>query len=464
MRKRWLVVGGLVVALAAGVGLLAGCGSAQQQGGEPDPAPTPGPAPSTAAYDGLAVAQPAIPEKPAEDDYDTWMNTLDANPVDFNFTQSLSAFAYRSAAAVLDPTTDAVGANANVNADASVNSAYSPLSLYYALALAGEGAAGTTAEQIAAALGTPANLSTAEQCGNLFRVLATDPQSEVTLANSLWLGKDTPFEQAFIDTAINQFYATPFSAEFGTAATDAAIASWISDNTGGLINPQVQTDASQILSIINAIYFKGSWSDPFDTSATTQEVFHAEQGDVQVDFMTQRLESPQDFRRTDTYLRASRSFGGGASMTFVLPAEGTSAADLMADPAALEEAFTAPSDDLGRITYIMPKATFDSSFDLIPALKRLGVEDAFGDAANFSNLTSTPAFISEVKQESHVTWDEEGAEAGAYTNMGIAKMALPPENVEEVELRLDRPFLFQITSSQGIPLFIGICGDPTKTA
>ena len=151
-------------------------------------------------------------------------------------------------------------------------------------------------------------------------------------------------------------------------------------------------------------------------------------------------------------------------MTFVLPAEGTSAADLMADPAALEEAFTAPSDDLGRITYIMPKATFDSSFDLIPALKRLGVEDAFGDAANFSNLTSTPAFISEVKQESHVTWDEEGAEAGAYTNMGIAKMALPPENVEEVELRLDRPFLFQITSSQGIPLFIGICGDPTKTA
>ena len=31
---------------------------------------------------------------------------------------------------------------------------------------------------------------------------------------------------------------------------------------------------------------------------------------------------------------------------------------------------------------------------------------------------------------------------------------------EEVELRLDRPFLFQITSSQGIPLFMGVCGNP----
>lgn len=149
-------------------------------------------------------------------------------------------------------------------------------------------------------------------------------------------------------------------------------------------------------------------------------------------------------------------------MTFVLPAEGTSAANLMADPAALEEAFTAPSDNLGHITYIVPKASFDSSFDLILALQNLGVRDAFGDAADFSHLTPVPAFISEVKQESHVTWDEEGAEAAAYTSIGIAKMALLPEDVEEVELRLDRPFLFQIATAQGIPLFVGICGDPTQ--
>ena len=52
-----------------------------------------------------------------------------------------------------------------------------------------------------------------------------------------------------------------------------------------------------------------------------------------------------------------------------------------------------------------------------------------------------------VKQESHISWDEEGAEASAYTDMGIsATSAMIPEG-EEVELRLDRPFLFQITSS-----------------
>lgn len=451
MGKRWLIAGGLVAVLAAGAGLLGGCGSAPQQG---DYVPKSAPAPSTAAYDSLAVAQPEIPERLTAEDYDAWFDLRERNPVDADFAQSLSAFAYRSAAAVLDPATGASDAS-------TANSAYSPLSLYYALALAGEGAAGATAEQIDAALGVPANVDAATQCGNLFRTLASDPQSQVTLANSIWLGKDTTFEQAFIDAATGQFYATPFAAQFGTAATDDAIAAWITENTGGLIEPDVQTDASQILSIINAIYFKDSWMDPFDASATQQDVFHAEGGDVEADFMTQRLVDPQDFRRTDTYLRASRAFGSGATMTFVLPAESTCAAELMADPAALEEAFTAPSDSLGRVTYIVPKAAFDSSYDLIPALESLGVRDAFGDAADFSNLTPVPAFISEVKQESHVTWDEEGAEAGAYTSIGIAKSALVPEDVEEVELRLDRPFLFQIATSQGIPLFVGLCGNPT---
>ena len=152
-------------------------------------------------------------------------------------------------------------------------------------------------------------------------------------------------------------------------------------------------------------------------------------------------------------------------MTFVLPAEGVSVGDLLSDEQRLVAAFSmdANKDEYGFITYVVPKATFDTAFDLIPALKRLGVEAAFGDQADFSNLTSTPAYISMVKQESHISWDEEGAEASAYTNIGISEMsAMDPEG-EEVELRLDRPFLFQITSSQGIPLFVGVCGNPAES-
>ena len=221
----------VLVALMAAAALLTACAQDKPNG----------------AAGQFAVASPAIPQKAAEDDPDSWLNTLEENPVDQAFVDSLSAFAYRSSASVL-------GGDANASADAPANRTYSPLSLYYALALANEGAAGATADEIGAALGAPAGVDVAQQCGNLFRTLATDPFSTVDLANSIWMAKDNPFEQSFIDTATAQFYATPFSVEFGTDATDQAIAAWIAENTGGTIEPDVKTDSDLLLSIINTIY------------------------------------------------------------------------------------------------------------------------------------------------------------------------------------------------------------------
>ena len=404
----------------------------------------------------FAVAQPAIPQKASENNPEAWLDALEQNPIDQSFVDSLAAFAYRSTASVLGDGADG----------AKANRMYSPLSLYYALALANEGAAGQTRDEIASVLGAPSTVDVPQQCGNLFRTLATDPFSTVDLANSIWMAKDNPFEQAFIDTAVQQFYATPFSVEFGTDATDQAIAAWIAENTGGTIEPDVKTDSDLLLSIINTIYFKGGWTDTFDTANTAPATFHAASGDVETDFMTQRIDQLANFRRTDDFLRASLGFTGGATMTFVLPSEGVTPADLLADEQRLSAAFEvdANKDEYGFVTYVVPKATFDTTFDLIPALERLGMQTPFSDEADFSKLTSTPAYISMVKQESHVSWDEEGAEASAYTNIGISEMsAMAPEG-EEVELRLDRPFLFQITSSQGIPLFIGVCGNPAETA
>lgn len=400
----------------------------------------------------FAVAQPAIPQKASENNPEAWLDALEQNPIDQSFVDSLAAFAYRSTASVLGDGAD----------DAKANRMYSPLSLYYALALANEGAAGQTRDEIASVLGAPSTVDVPQQCGNLFRVLTTDPFSTVDLANSIWMAKDASFEQSFIDTAIGQFYATPFSVEFGTDAADQAMAAWISENTGGTIDPQVKTESDQLLSIINAVYFKGGWMDTFDAANTAPAVFHAASGDVETQFMTQRIDSLQGFRQTDDFLRARLAFTGGTMMTFVLPAEGVSVDDLLADEQRLAQAFAvdANEDEYGFITYVVPKVAFDTELDLIPALERLGMKTPFGDKADFSNLTATPAFISMVKQESHISWDEEGAEASAYTDMGIsATSAMIPEG-EEVELRLDRPFLFQITSSHGVPLFMGVCGNP----
>lgn len=424
--------------------LLAACssgGNATDQGGSPQ---------SMGSADAYAVALPTFPEAPEEDDGQAWMDTIDENPIDSDFVESLSGFSYETASAVLG--------------DAGENSTYSPISLYYALALATQGAAGQTADEMNAVLGAPDPSAVPSQMGNLYRLFCGDPFSKVELANSIWMREGDRFEQSFIDMATQQFYATPFSVEFGTEQADRAIADWIAANTNGTIEPEVKTREDQLMSIINTVYFKGSWSHQFDAASTKEDTFYAADGDVTAEFMTQRIDKPREYLQTDTYTRASLDFVGGATMSFVLPAEGVSVNDILRDKALLEEAFTALPEDSAYITYTVPKTTFNSSFDLIPPLESLGMKTPFSDGADFSNLTSTPAYISYIKQESYIMWDENGAEASAYTDLGISEMSAAPDFLQEIEFTLDRPFLFQITSSQGVPLFIGVCENPAAGA
>ncbi|MEA5020043.1 MAG: serpin family protein [Gordonibacter sp.] len=428
----------------AGTLALAGCATSTQS--------SPGSQSSISST--YAVAQPVIPEKIAEDNSEAWLKVMDENPLDEAFLSSLSAFSYRTAAAVLSQDTEGAAVQ-----DAK-NATYSPVSLYFALAMATQGASGDTAQQMNALLGAPDAGTVPQECGNLFRVLASDPYTTMQLANSLWMSDRDTFEQGFIDTATQQFYATPFSVSFGTPEADAALADWIALNTNDALKPEIQTSANQLLALINTVYFKNGWASPFDIQNTLDDTFHTTTGDTTASFMTQHFDNPREYEQTALYTRASLDFAGGATMTFVLPAEGTTPANLLANETLLKEAFTSTSSTLARINFTLPKTTFDSSFDLIEPLKQLGMTIPFSDQANFSNLTSTPAFISSVEQESHISWDENGAEASAYTNIGISKMSLMPENVPEVDFKLNRPFLFAITSAQGVPLFIGVCENP----
>ncbi|CAK7034346.1 MAG: hypothetical protein PEGG_01442 [Paraeggerthella hongkongensis] len=403
------------------------------------------------SYDGVAtVLQAALPQKPAADDYEAQSKVLEDNKLDQAFLDNLSTFSYRSAPAVF-----AEASEANEN--------YSPASLYYALAMTQMGAAGSTQDEIAALLGADNVDVTAQQCGNLLRLLAADQYSNVKLANSVWMSPDAEFNQGFVDVMRDQFYASLFQTDFGTPEADKAMGQWVADNTEGTLAPQFKSESQQLISLINTVYFKSEWSRAFDAESVSPETFNAETGKVTADFMVQRLDGPQEIRATDTYTRASLGFADGSQMTFVLPAQGVHARDLLADAAALEEAFTADSTGEAFVTYHVPKFSFDSSYDLVSSLKKLGVNRAFSDQADFSNLTDIPAYVSSVAQEGHIGLDENGVEASAYTKVDIMAMsALPdPAVVGELDFNLDRPFLYEIKSKQGAVLFLGMCGDPS---
>jgi serpin B len=73
-------------------------------------------------------------------------------------------------------------------------------------------------------------------------------------------------------------------------------------------------------------------------------------------------------------------------------------------------------------------------------------------------MVNVQAFISNIQQKAHISIDENGVEASAYTEIAIAGAAMPEGRAEMI---LDRPFIYGIQSRYGDLLFIGVCNNPT---
>ena len=92
----------------------------------------------------------------------------------------------------------------------------------------------------------------------------------------------------------------------------------------------------------------------------------------------------------------------------------------------------------------------------------LGVTDVFDpDVSDFTPMTTdtdVPIYVSEATHAARVKIDEEGVEAAAFTVLDAPTSMAPSD--EEIYFTLDRPFLFAISSQDGLPLFAGVVNRP----
>lgn len=413
----------LLAATCAG-GILAGCtdGSATMQ-----------------AQGVRVLAEPAAIERGEGDE-------ASAPVVDSALVSSLEDFASCTAAGIL------------ADREEGSNAVYAPTSLYYALSLAAAGASGDTRAELYGFLRADDSDEARAACRDLVEALQANEMCEIGMANSVWTAADVAFEKDYLDVVRDDFAASAYEADFGTKEVDAALSAWIADKTKGLLEPRIETDADWIAALVNAMYFKGSWVDAFDSELTVEDAFHAAAGETEAFFMERTAEG--SYLDGEGFTRAKLYFNGGAQMLFVLPDEGAAPADILVDEALLASALFDEDNADAEIAYRIPKFSFGAELQLVETLRSMGLELPFSDQADFSAMTSVPAYLSCIKHGACVSIDEEGAEAAAYTMAGVAAMSAPMPPEAHLDFTCDRPFLFAILSPEGAPLFVGVIENP----
>lgn len=338
----------------------------------------------------------------------------------------------------------------------------SPLSASMALGMTLNGAEGATYEAMRSTLGFD-DLSRAEindsYAGLIDLLTRLDRTVTFDIANAVWTNASIPIHQSFLDAVRASFRAEAASRSFTDPATLTEINDWVDSNTNGRITEILDSlDPSLVALLVNAIYFKGSWTNRFDPADTRDHEFMRENGRPVVVPMMRIADVELPYGSGDGWRAVELPYGGEAfSMVLVEPHDGDARALATRLDVGLWQEIVGSLAPMKIDAVSMPKFELDYDVFLNDALRAMGMDPAFRPGADFTGMSPSGdrICIDFVRQKTFLKVDEEGTEAAAVTAVGARLVSF-------FGVSLDRPFLFAIRERlSGTILFAGVIGDPT---
>ena len=352
-----------------------------------------------------------------------------------------------------------------ITASGETNVFVSPLSVSIALGMTWNGAIGTTKTEMEAAL--KMNGMSATDINDYYRIMLStlpsiDPTTKLSIANSLWYRTGLEVKPDFLKVNSDYFNAYIKQMDFSQAWAKDTINNWCAKKTNDLIkNPLDKISPDAVMYLVNAIYFKGIWRKHFETKNTQEANFTNEFGNqVKVNMMYQK--DTFNFVQDDNAQYLDMPYGNNAfCMTVILPNDGKTIDNVLNYLTTDSWNNTIKYSQTKVVEVYFPRFKTQNKFLLNDPLKNMGMNLAFTDNADFTNIANAPLKITRVLHDTYVEVTEEGTEAAAVTivEVGITSVLNAPIPV----FRVNKPFLFVIREkSTGVILFIGKMGNVDK--
>lgn len=357
---------------------------------------------------------------------------------------------------------------------AGSNRMVSPAGLAIALSMLKGGAEKESAQELDEVLNL--NGMTTESLDRAQKVVSdllrgSDPSVRMEIANSLWSREGIPLNRNYVKKMESNYEAQTRALDFTSQQSVKIVNQWASDHTHGTIEKVIDAPpgADTMLLLMNAMYFKGAWSKPFEKDLTENRDFTTENGQrLQVPTMLQSgrydYVDGEGFQAIRLPYGESENFG----MILALPDAETSLEDFKENELPNFGIWSGEMEEQpGSLE--LPRFKLEDDLKLNETLIALGMPSIFDrDRAELKGLLEEQdahtdnLSLSKVKQNTFIDVNEEGTEAAAVTAIFAAGSAAPSS--EPFELKLNRPFFFAITDrTTGLIVFMGEVGNPSES-
>jgi serpin B len=341
----------------------------------------------------------------------------------------------------------------------------SPVSISSAVAMTYAGARGETKGQIKHVFHFPDDEKLNNGSFELSNILQQPHEnSTLAIANKLWAGKGRiALDSSFVNLNKKYYSAALQTLNFGDPSATKIVNDWVAVQTKDKIKNLLDPDfisSDLILILTNAVYFKSSWQDRFDSQNTVEGKFTTEK-DNKIDalFMTQRHRNYAMWQNEFVNMIELPFANNEFSLDILLPINN------MGD---LEENFLVDDYEMWltkayKVTFTtvqIPKFRTNFKIELLDALTDMGMGKAFAVDADFGGIghADGPIRISKVVHETFMEVNEDGAEASAATAIGMATRSLPVDH----QFIADHPFIYILRHIKtNTILFIGKMSNPS---
>jgi len=354
------------------------------------------------------------------------------------------------------------------NADKG-NAVISPISVYMALSLAYECAAGDTKVELLSAIGADGEALRSQipyLYGELNKIFTRDEKEtgRVTLTNSIWYDSGiNSLKEDCLDSLSSHYGAYSYQADFKNDnwAANKAVREFIKERTNNLIDCDWRLSKQTLIALINTLYIKDIWSYGDELSLYGKGEFLNGDNSKKNTAYYSAYYKPGKAAEGENCTYFYSTTDSGLKVTFIKPDEDISVNSVLNGKnitKILSGGYKTVDDEkleIYKTRCIFPEFSIETDKDIADNLKRLGVNSLFSTKCNFSSVTDEGVYCDSVRHAAKLKVDKLGIEGAAVTLMTMEGSPGPGEYTTVYsDFILNRSFGV-IVSYCDIPLFIG---------